>query len=125
MVEMAVVFPLLIVVAMGLVQFALYYHAHNVVEAALQEGVRVAAVHGATTEQGHARARALLKAGMGRDDLVQIQTQGDGPDRVTFVARGSLRTFIPWFSLRSGVTNLRLPLDATASATRERFREDR
>jgi Flp pilus assembly protein TadG len=122
-VEMAVVFPLLIMVAMGLVQFALYYHAHNVVEAAVQEGVRVAAAHGATTGDGKARAQAVLRAGMGRSSVVDIQTPAAGPDRVTLVAKGSMRTFIPWFSFRSGVTNLRLPLDATASATKERFRD--
>jgi Flp pilus assembly protein TadG len=125
MVEMAMAFPLLILIAMAMVQFALYYHAHNVVEAAVQEGVHVAAAHGGTTEEGKVRARALLRAGFGRDNLVSIEAPGDGPDRVTLVARGSLRTFIPWFNVRSGVTQLQLPLDATASATKERFREDR
>jgi Flp pilus assembly protein TadG len=125
MVEMAVAFPLLIAVAMALVQFALYYHAHNVVEAAVQEGVRVAAAHGGTTAEGQVRARALLRAGMGRDDLVTLSVPPDGPDRVTLAARGSMRTFIPWFSFRNGVTNLQLPLHATASSTKERFREDR
>ena len=43
LVETAIAFPLLLIAALGLVQFALFYHAQNVVTGAVQEGARVAA----------------------------------------------------------------------------------
>ena len=43
MLEAAVAFPVLLMVAIGLVQFALFAHAQNVVTGAVQDGARVAA----------------------------------------------------------------------------------
>src|SRR3712207_5746390 len=65
-VEAAVAFPLLLVVAVALVQFALYAHAQHVVVAAVQEGARVASGEGRTLGEGRAYAEALLRAGLGR-----------------------------------------------------------
>ena len=40
MVESAITFPVLLMVGLGLVQFALFYHAENVVTGAVQDGAR-------------------------------------------------------------------------------------
>jgi Flp pilus assembly protein TadG len=125
MVEMAMVFPLLILVAMALVQFALYFHARSVVEAAVQEGARVAAAEAGSVGRGEDRAYAVLRAGLGRDVGVEVRIRTPNPDVVVADADGSMRSFIPWFSFDRGVGALRLPLEATARMTREHFREDR
>jgi hypothetical protein len=125
MVEMAMVFPLLILVAMALVQFALYFHARSVVEAAVQEGARVAAAEAGSPGRGEDRAYAVLRAGLGRDVAVTIRVRAPNPDVVVAEADGGLRTFIPWFTFDHGPGGLRLPLEATARVTKEHFREDR
>jgi Flp pilus assembly protein TadG len=126
MVEVAIVFPLLVMVALALVEFAIYYHAHNVVEAAVQEGARTAATLGGTEDDGHARAMALLRAGLSSNVHVDITVQRRGADtaddRVVAVADGSLPTFIPVFTFGRGPSHLDLPIRATAIVSKERFR---
>lgn len=115
-VETALAFPLLVVLALGLTQFALFYHAEMVVTGAVQDGARVAASADRTLADGVAHAQALLDAGLGRTAAeVSIQAT-DGGDTVSLEARGQLRTVIPW------VANLRLPLLARAVVSKERFR---
>ena len=65
MVETALAFPLLLLVAVGLMQFALFYHAQNVVVGAVQDGARVAAAEDRSVDEGLAHAQALLRAGLG------------------------------------------------------------
>ncbi len=115
MVEVAVTLPLLLLVALGLVQFALVAHAHNVVTGAAQDGARVAAAVDRTTEDGEAHARTLLRAGLGSGTRVYV----DGweyPQVVVMTARAELRPIIPWTPTAS------IPVAAEAQMSKERFR---
>lgn len=116
MVEVAVVFPLLVLVAIGLVQFALYAHAENVVTGAVQDGARVAAEDGRSLSDGVSTAQSLLQAGLGSEaSMVALHGQED-QNVVVLQAQGRLHTIIPW------VADVSLPLSAQATMSRERFR---
>jgi Flp pilus assembly protein TadG len=64
-VETALVGLLVMVLALGLIQFGLWYHAQHVVLGAAQEGAHAAALDGATTSAGRVRATELARAGLG------------------------------------------------------------
>ncbi len=114
--EVAIAFPVLLMVALGLLQFALFYHAQNVVTGAVQDGARVAATEGRSLDDGVAVARSLLGAGLGQSaDAVNIRGI-DGGDAVAIEARGSLHTIIPW------VADATLPLWARSVVSKEQFR---
>jgi Flp pilus assembly protein TadG len=113
--EVAIVFPLLVLIAVALVQLAIYYHAENVVVGAVQEGARVAASEDRTVGDGVARTRTLLQAGLG-PSAGSVAVEGiEGTDAVVIQATGGLRTIIPL------VGDLRLPLRARGVAHKERF----
>lgn len=116
MVETAVAFPLLIMVALGLIQFALFVHAENVVTGAVQDGARVAAETNRSLADGVGDTRTILQAGLGPTaSRISVQGRNDG-EMVTIVASGGLPTIIPW------VANVTLPLYAQASMSKEGFR---
>ena len=116
-------FPLVLVVAMGLVQFALFEHAQNVVLAAAEDGARVAAAHNATEKDGEVRANQVLQAGLG--SYAQAPTAvatflpvgANPPDRVQVIVTAKLPVIVP-IPLGGGT----LPLSATASMSKEHFR---
>jgi Flp pilus assembly protein TadG len=116
MVEAAITFPLLLMTAIGLVQFALFAHAQIVVTGAVQDGARVAASEDQSLTDGVRHTRALLEAGLGRsvDDLTVTAT--DGSDAVAIEAKGRLRLIIPW------AADAALPLGARSVVSKERFR---
>lgn len=116
MVEAAVAFPLLLLVAIGLVQFALFVHAQTVVTGAVQDGARVAAAEDRTPADGVAHAQALLQAGLGRSASDVAVRAVEDSDVVVIEAQGRLRTIIPW------VADASLPLGARAVMSKERFR---
>jgi len=119
LVEGAIAFVLLTMVALALVQFALFVHAQNVVTGAVQDGARSAAGAGGTPERGVAHARALIRAGLGAEaSVVEVSGTAVG-GTVVIEARGSLRLLIPW------VGNARVPLRARAIAQKEEFRVGR
>jgi Flp pilus assembly protein TadG len=118
---MAVAFPLLVLTCLALVQFATFYQAHNVVEAAVQDGARAAAANGATIDDGRRRANAILQAGLGKGVSVSIDWSQSTDETIQAHASGALPTFFPWFSFKTGITHLNLPLDATATVSREHF----
>lgn len=116
LVETAVAFPLLLIVALVLVQSALFYQAEGVVTGAVQDGARVAAAENSTVGDGVLHTQALLQAGLGRS-AGQVAVQGnDGGSTVTIQARGRLRLIIPWIGGAS------LPLQARSTISKERFR---
>lgn len=116
MLETAIAFPLLLIVALGLVQFALFYHAQNVVIGSVQDGVRVAAAEDRMVADGVAHAQALLRAGLG-SSASEVNVHGfDGGDVVIIEAEGRLRLIIPW------VEGAAVPLRARAIMSKERFR---
>ena len=116
MVEAALAFPVLLLVAIGLVQFALFAHAQHVVIGAVQDGARVAATDGRSVSDGVSRAGDLLRAGLGRS-ADEIQLRGSQERQVVVVeANGNLHTIIPW------VGDATLPLRARAVVSKEMFR---
>lgn len=116
MLETAIAFPLLIAVAIGLVQFAIYYHAQTVVTGAVQEGARHAAAEDRTLADGVAYARTLIDAGLG-PSAREVTVRGAEDGRIVLVeAQGELEVLIPW------VANASLPLLGRATVHKERFR---
>ncbi|MDE3075994.1 MAG: pilus assembly protein [Chloroflexota bacterium] len=115
LVEAAITFPLLLMAAMGLMQFALFYHAQTVVAGATQDGARTAAADGATVDDGVHHAQELLTATLGQTATVTVQGRDLG-NVVTIAARGQLHMVIPW------VADATLPLQADAVMSKERFR---
>ena len=116
MLEAAIALPVLLMVAIGLVQFALFAHAQNVVTGAVQDGARVAAAEGRTVSDGVSRAQDLLRAGLGRS-ASDIRVHGNEERQVVVVqAEGNLRMIIPW------VGNATIPLHGRAVASKEKFR---
>ena len=116
LVEAALAFPVLLLVAIGLVQFTIFYHAQNVVTGAVQDGARVAAAEDHTVAEGTAHTQALLRAGLG-PSAGSLAVQGsEGGDLVVVEARGYLRTIIPW------VADVALPLGARSVMEKEKFR---
>jgi hypothetical protein len=121
LVEAAVALPLVLMVAVALVQFALYAHAQHVVVAAVRDGARVASGDGRTTEEGLVHAQALLRAGLGGHarGVSLAAGEADGGTTVVVEARGRYRTAIPW------VAEAGLPLYGRAVVRKERFRPGR
>ena len=115
LVETAVALPLLLLVAVGLVQFALFSHAANVVTGAVQDGARAGAAENRTASDGVNHARAILRAGLG-EAAEDVALHGrDLGSAVSVEAEGRLRTIIPW------VADSTLPLSARAVVSKERF----
>lgn len=119
LIEGAVAFALLTIIALALVQFALFVHAQNVVTGAVQDGARVASGQGGTPGRGVEHARALVRAGLGEEAGAVEVTGGTDGDTVIVEARGSLRLIIPW------VGDARVPLRARAVSQKEGFRVGR
>ena len=116
LVEAAIAFPILLLVALALVQFALYYQAESVVTGAAQDGARAAAAEGSSVGEGVAHTESLLHAGLGRS-ASEVSVQGsDGGETVTVEAQGQLHLIIPWL----GGANL--PLRARSTQSKEKFR---
>jgi len=113
--ELAIAAPVLLLLVVGLLQFGLWYHAHQVALASAQEGARVAAAEGGRLSTGEARTRTLLNAGLGSlgQGLAVGGTEGRGT--VSVEVRGGIRMLFPWPG--GGV----LPVHATAVAYKERF----
>lgn len=122
-VEVAVAFPLLIVVALALIQFVIVVHAHNVVEAAVQDGARVAASETGSDSDALQRARELLDAGPSQLQNIRFDFAGSDPDVVVMNAHGSVSTILPWFDpSHGGLTHLSIRMDVSARVSHEHFR---
>lgn len=115
--EFALALPLLLLVLVGTVQFALVLHARSVVETAAIEGARRAAAVGAAPAEGAARAQTLLDAGLGPSGAAYTVGVEDRGELVVTRVRGNYPLFIPW------VSDLVVPLEATGIAWREEFRD--
>jgi hypothetical protein len=116
LVETALVFPLLVTLALGLLQVTLYIHACDVLVAAVQEGARLAAEDGRSLEDGYQRARALARAGLG-GAVEPIEPRGRADaELVELRIDSALRPILP-LPIGNG-----LPIQVQASVSRERFR---
>lgn len=116
MVELAIVMPVILIVLIGVVQFALVYHAKNVAATATQEGARLAAAEDRTAAEGADRARDVLLSGLGKKGAEFSVTAEDGEETVVVRAEGDYSLIIPW------VTGNSIPISATSEVRKESFR---
>ncbi len=116
MVELALALPVLLVILIAVVEFALVYHARDVATTAAQEGARLAAAEGRTPEEGVARTQDVLESGLGGTGAGFTVTAQDTGETVVVEASGDYQLFIPWVTGRS------IPVEATAEVRREGFR---
>lgn len=118
MAEAALALVPVLMVFVGLVQFALWAHKQNVVTGAAQDGARVAAAEGAGALDGAAHADRLLASGLGDGaDAFDVSASEDPLARsVTVHVRGTMPTVIPW------ANNSTLMLEARATVSKEGFR---
>ena len=114
LVEFALVGPLLMGLTLGVLQVVLYAHARDVVTSSVQEAARLSAEDGRGLDDGYARARALIAAGLGASlDPLAITGSIDA-DVVRVRIDAGLQPILPIGST--------LPLHAEAWVARERFR---
>jgi hypothetical protein len=114
-IEMAVLFPVTLLMVFAIIQFGVWYHASDVAKAAAQEGVRAARVEGGNASDGAARADRVL------DDNARtlIADRRVVPFRDNDVARVEIRgtclRVVP-------IPGLSLSVHAVAESPVERFR---
>jgi Flp pilus assembly protein TadG len=114
-VEAVLAVPVLLVMILTIIQFALWYHASHTAKAAAHEGVRAARVEGGTATDGRARAADFMaRAAPTLVDHVTVTASRDD-DHTRVEVHGSLRSLIP---------GLQLPVTAEADSPVERFRPD-
>ncbi len=114
LVEFALVVPLLVGVSLGIVQLMLYAHARDVATSSVQEGARLAAEDGRGLDEGVARTRALLGAGLG-NSLETLSVDGAmDADVVRLSVDAGLVPILP--------LGTSLPIHTEALVARERFR---
>jgi hypothetical protein len=114
--ELALALPILTLILLGTIQLGLWYHAESVVLAACQDGARIASAEGGSVDEGLARARSLLRGGLGGiGEGVAVEGEADD-EQVVFVARGRMRSLVP------GIGGGTIPLAGEATVFRERFR---
>jgi hypothetical protein len=113
-VEFALVLPIVLAMTLGVLQVVLYAHARDVVISSVQEAARLSAEDGRGLDEGYARARSLLSAGLG-DSLDRLAIAGHmDADLVVMQVDTVLQPILP---LADG-----LPIHAEAAVARERFR---
>lgn len=114
-VETVLVVPLLLLLIMTIVQFALWYHGAHVAIAAAQDGARVARLEGGTCTAGQDRARAVLAA-TGRKVVLDpnVEASRCTADTVRIEVRGRAPSIVPGFPS--------LPIRAASAGPTERFR---
>jgi hypothetical protein len=116
LVETALVLPLLLTTSLGVLQFALYAHARDVLAGAVQEGARLAAEDGRTLDDGFDRVHDLVRAGLG-SAVAPVEPRGSrGDELVRITLDAELRPILPLPVGRG------LPLHVEATVARERFR---
>jgi hypothetical protein len=119
LVESALTMPLVLALVLGCLQFALYWHARDVLAGAAQEGARLAAEDGRTLDEGAVRAQTLVRVGLGSSVTPPaVDSQASDDEIVVFHVTAQLQPILP---LPTGVS---LPIDVRATVMRERFRPD-
>ena len=111
--ELAVVFPVVLLLIFGTIQGALYYHARNVALAAAQEGVVDARVENGSAGAGVARAQEFLADAGGNRVLLNAAVSSDSSaTEVTITVRGAVPSVLP------GVAGLTLTQSASGPLER-------
>ncbi|WP_283844536.1 TadE family protein [Streptomyces sp. RerS4] len=112
--QMAIVFPFVILVTVAVVQASMWYFARNIALTAAREGVAAARVYQAPEGAGAARARETLGRIAG-DSLTSptVSTAGSSTTEVRVTVTGTAPSLIPGLS---GLT-----VSQSAGAPRERW----
>jgi Flp pilus assembly protein TadG len=111
--ELVIATPLLLLLILAVVQFALWQHANHVARTVAQQSVAVARVQGATANTGQDEARTVL-AQLGNQELRNAQVSATrDDDTTTVVVTGESSSVLPF---------LHLPVKAVATGPTERFR---
>lgn len=110
--ELVIATPLLVLMVMGIVQFALWSHATHIAQAAAAQGLAAARVQDATAARGDAAARRLLDQ-LGRGPLTHARIDATrSGEAVVIRVSGDTSAVIPL---------LHLPVHAEATGPVERF----
>ena len=109
--ELAIAVPLLLLLVLTVVQFAVAEHARHVAQAVAVHAATAARVQGGTAAGGEAAGRELLQQLGTTLTGATIEVQRD-TDRVTVTVTGSAETVVP---------GVRLPIRITSSAPVERL----
>ena len=108
--ELVIATPLLLLLIMGVIQFALWQHATHVAEAAAQQGLSVGRLQGETAAAGIAEGRAVLtQVGTGALAAPTVSATKT-PATTTVVVTGRAVSVVGLFSL---------PVHAVASGPSE------
>ncbi|HET9732290.1 MAG TPA: TadE/TadG family type IV pilus assembly protein [Acidimicrobiales bacterium] len=110
--ELVVATPLLLLLVLGVIQFALWQHASHVAQAAAQQGLAAGRVQGGSEQSATAQAAALLdQTGSGVLVHPDITATRDA-QTTTVVVSGQAEGIIPFLSL---------PVRSTAAGPTERW----
>ncbi|MEU4095901.1 TadE/TadG family type IV pilus assembly protein [Streptomyces sp. NPDC026673] len=112
-IQMAIVFPFVILLTLAVVQAGMWFHARNIALAAAREGVTAARTYRATDTDGAPRAREALRRIAG-DSLrdPSVSTAGSGTESVRVTVTGTAPSLLP------GIAGLRVTQSATSPRER-------
>jgi len=116
MVEFALVLPVLLLVLVGVVQFALVHHAQNVTTTAAQEGARRGAAEDGDPAVAEKRTLDVLRAGLGGLGDGFGVSASESEEWVTVHASGGYPLIIPWLGSQT------ISIDTQAEMRKEGFR---
>lgn len=113
-IQMAIVFPFIIVLTIAVVQVSIWYHARNIALTAAREGVTAGRGYQSSPGDGAARARSTLER-IGGDSLRApgVSTDGSTADTVEITVSGTAVSMLP------GIPGLHV--SQSAAAARERW----
>ena len=97
--ELVIATPLLLLLVMGVIQFALWQHATHVAEAAAQQALSVGRLQGETAAAGKAQGQAVLAQVSGGVLVAPTVTATKTPAVTTVVVTGRAVSIIGLFSL--------------------------
>jgi Flp pilus assembly protein TadG len=110
--ELVIATPLLLLLIMGVIQFALWEHAVHIATAVAQQGVSVGRLQGESVEAGQAEARSVLD---------QLGTTVLSGTTITVTKTAQMTTVTVTGHAESIVGIFSLPVAATASGASESF----
>ncbi|MBX9243805.1 pilus assembly protein [Actinotalea ferrariae] len=94
--ELAIVFPVLLLIVVALLQYGLWFHARTLAQAAAAEGAATGRAQGATLDAGRTRAEAFL-AEHAADLLLEpaVTAITPSPGHVAVEVRGRSLSLLP------------------------------
>lgn len=113
-IQMAIVFPFVILVTVAILQVSMWYFARNIALTAAREGVAAGRSYQATPADGAARSRETLQRIAG-DSLrgTEVSTAGSSAVRMHITVSGTCPSMLP------GISDLHV--SQSASGAREHF----